>query len=189
MPLIEIEPDEDGLSQFLAISLEEPEGPLRQFRYGPEFVGLSPLTLLGWVELVCDDLETHEYPPRSLMPTSLWEPVSYALSEQDLMEFPPGVAFLVKEPRKSQYALWALYAKVAPEAWALRKVHPLVVKRAVPPEFRDGGENIHHMFGAINIATKKLHFAIRRAPELWKKDAASVADSLARPRDFMWRGK
>jgi len=189
VPIIEIEPDEDGLSQYLAISLEEPEGPLRQFRFGPELIGLSPLTLLGWIELVCDDLETHEYPPRSLMPTSLWEPANHALSQQDLMELPPGAAFLVKEQRKSQYVLWALYAKVDPEAWAIAKTHPLVVKRVVPPEFRDRGENIHHMFGAITITTRKLHFATRRAPELWKKDAASVVDALAQPRDFMWRGE
>ncbi|MCE9667765.1 hypothetical protein LY474_08060 [Myxococcus stipitatus] len=188
VPIIEMEPDEDGQSQYLAVSLEEPEGPLRQFRFGPEFIGLSPLTLLGWIELVCDDLETHEYPPRSLMPTSLWEPANHALSEQDLIELPPGAAFLVKQQRKSQYALWALYAKVAPEAWAVAKAHPLVVKRVVPPEFRDRGENIHHMFGAVTIATNKLHFSTRRAPGFWKKDAASVADALAHPRDFMWRG-
>ncbi|MCP3143803.1 hypothetical protein [Pyxidicoccus xibeiensis] len=188
MPLIEIEPGAEGMPQYLAISLTEPDGPLLQGCSILEFSQHSSLTLNGWVELMCEDLETHEYRPCSLKPSVGWEPSSRLPTTQELIALPEGTAFLVKEKLLRSKRSWALHVKMAHEVWATCRVHPAIVNMLAAPGNPDAPETFRHMFAAIVVAADRLKISTRRAPELWGKDAESIADSLSSRCDFMWQG-
>jgi hypothetical protein len=41
---------------------------------------------------------------------------------------------------------------------------------------------------AVILATEKLQFELRRAPELWVKTEADIERALSRPCDWRWQG-
>ncbi|QSQ27461.1 hypothetical protein JY651_22230 [Pyxidicoccus parkwayensis] len=183
IPIIEHRDPETGLGGYLAVSLEDPEGALLDVSYVAEDPHQrSSLTLIDWLELMCEDLETHEYPRFSLEAPLEWTLLSQPVAKQDLVALPEGTAFLVKERRRTKRRPWALHGKMTPEHWATVYVNADAVTEDPDPhkiEFHDD---------AARIATTRLRCETRRAPELWRKTDEALAVSLKVPCDWMWQG-